>query len=44
MPLIQGLPETFVVDQAEVVAERLDDWLQRHPECDGDCAQGGRRF
>jgi glutamate racemase len=38
-------PDLDVLTQGEIIAERLSDWLLRHPEMEGRLAQGGgRRF
>ena len=47
LPGIRALvpPEVEIIDQAAIVAERLADWLRRHPEMESRLARGGgRRF
>lgn len=37
--------ETEILDQGKIVAERLADWMRRHPEQEGKLGRGGsRRF
>jgi glutamate racemase len=37
--------ETEILDQGKIVAERLADWMRRHPEREGKLGRGGtRRF
>jgi glutamate racemase len=44
--ILRALPrQADVLTQGEIVAERLADWLQRHPEMDRRLTRGGgRRF
>jgi glutamate racemase len=45
LPGIQALAPagTEVLAQGEIVAERLADWLRRHPEMETRLSQGGSR-
>lgn len=47
LPALRGIlpARTEILDQGKIVAERLADWMRRHPEQEGKLGRGGtRRF
>ena len=45
LPALRGIlpAETEILDQGNIVAERLADWMRRHPEQEGKLGRGGSR-
>jgi glutamate racemase len=44
LPTLRALaPDVELLTQGEIVAERLDDWLRRHPEMERRIGRGGAR-